>query len=219
VIEPPPAVPPASAAPPAIPALAPAQILPASRARPTATRRLPGSAKWVLAAAAILLASIVAFGLHPKPDARQASAAAPALLPLDPKPVCSSSRYVAASARAGTCRAIRELACDRVHVSLARSCREEGAPDQPALARSTRGTFCSESESWLLSDRTGPQDGSRGSYPAPADRAPPGPAARYLYPKLRRISPGPEARSFATSRMFRLPGALILGRDRGRGRG
>jgi hypothetical protein len=89
VIEPPPAVPPASAAPPAIPALAPAQILPASRARPTATRRLPGSAKWVLAAAAILLASIVAFGLHPKPDARQASAAAPALLPLDPKPVAA----------------------------------------------------------------------------------------------------------------------------------
>ena len=99
VIEPPPAGPPAPAAPTevaaapptpsAIPTPAPAPILPAPPVRATATPRSPGLPKWVLAAMAILLVSIVAFGLHHKPDSPQASAAAPAVVPLDPKPVAA----------------------------------------------------------------------------------------------------------------------------------
>ena len=83
VIEPPPAGPPVPAAPTevaaapptpsAIPTPAPAPILPGATRRATETPRSPGLPKWVLAAMAILLVSIVAFGLHHKPDA-QASA-------------------------------------------------------------------------------------------------------------------------------------------------
>ena len=98
VIEPPPAGPPVPAAPTevaaapptpsAIPTPAPAPILPAPPVRATETPRSPGLPKWVLAAMAILLVSIVAFGLHHKPDA-QASAAAPAGVPPAPKPVAA----------------------------------------------------------------------------------------------------------------------------------
>lgn len=96
LIEPPPAAPPVAATPievaatpptPTTPTLGPAPILPSAPVPATATPHSPGSPKWVLAGMAILLVSIVAFGLHHRPDAPQVSAAAPAVVRPDPKPV------------------------------------------------------------------------------------------------------------------------------------
>ena len=99
LIEPPPTVPPAPVAPteaaaacstpPAIPTPAAAPISPAPPGRATSIPRSSGLPKWILAAVAILLVSIVAVGLHHKPNATQARAASPAVVPPGPKPVAA----------------------------------------------------------------------------------------------------------------------------------